>query len=65
MRAVRFAIDDERAGAADAFAAIVRERDRLFALERELVVHDVEHLEQRHVRVQVFRLIINKLARLV
>src|SRR5690606_27097466 len=39
----------ERAHAADALAAIVIERDRLFAALDELLVEDVEHLEERSV----------------
>jgi hypothetical protein len=43
-RAVRDAVDRERAGAADALAAVVIKGDGLVALAREFVVHDVEHL---------------------
>ena len=57
VRAVRFAIDDARAGPADAFAAIVIEGNRLLAVVRELFVHDVEHFEERHVFVQLGRLV--------
>jgi hypothetical protein len=49
-RAVRLAVDRAGAGAADALAAVVRERDRLLALLGQAVVHDVEELEERHVR---------------
>ncbi len=38
------------AHAADPLAAIVIEGDRLLALLDEPLVHDVEHLEKRHVR---------------
>ena len=50
QRSVGDAVDHESAGAADAFAAIVVERDRLFALFDQLLVENVEHLEERHVR---------------
>ena len=48
---VRHAVDHHPARAADALAAVVVERDRLLAVEREPLVHDVEHLEERHVGV--------------
>jgi hypothetical protein len=38
----------------------VRERDRFLALRRELVVHHVEHLEERHVRAEILRRVIDK-----
>ena len=40
------AIDHEAAHAADAFAAVVIERDRDFSTLGEPLVHDVEHLEK-------------------
>jgi hypothetical protein len=60
--AVRPAVDDDAARAADALAAVVVERDRVFALLREVLVHDVEHLEERHVRIDVVRLVADELA---
>ena len=47
--AVGDAVDHEAAHAADAFAAVVIEGDRLFALVDERLVEHVEHLEERHV----------------
>ena len=55
MRTMRLAVDDERAGAADAFAAVVVEGDGLLALHGELVVDHVQHLEKRHVGIDVGR----------
>jgi hypothetical protein len=43
---VRHAVDRERAGAADAFAAVVVKGDGLLAFASKVVVHDVEHLEE-------------------
>ena len=48
---VRHAVDHEAAHAADAFAAIVIESDRLLALGDQSLVDHVEHLEKRHVLV--------------
>ena len=39
--------------AADAFAAVVVERDGLLALFDEPLVHHVQHLQERHVRADV------------
>jgi hypothetical protein len=50
LRAVRVAVDDEAARAADALAAVVVEGDRVLALEDEFLVEGVEHLQERHVR---------------
>ena len=57
---VGLSVDHQRAGAADALAAIVGESDRFVALQGELVVQDVEHLQKRHVRIQVVRGIVDK-----
>ena len=46
---MRVAVDHHAAHAADAFAAIVVEGDRLLALLDQALVDDVEHLEERHV----------------
>ena len=51
QRAMRDAIDHEAAGAADALAAIVLERDGLFAFFDQLFVEHVQHFEERHVGV--------------
>ena len=56
-RAVGRAVDDHAAGAADAFAAVVVEGDRLLALADEALVDDVEHLQERHVRRDVGRVV--------
>src|SRR5262249_62122062 len=50
IRSVRNAVDDQAAHAADAFAAIGVEGDRIFALLDQPFVDDVEHLEKGHVR---------------
>lgn len=52
MRAMRFAVDDEGAGAADAFTAVVIERDGFLSLGGEVFVHDIQHFEERHVGVE-------------
>ena len=56
QRAVRHAVDHAAAHAADAFAAIVVEGDRLFALGDQVLVQHVEHFEERHVSADVRRL---------
>ena len=62
-RAVRPAVDDDAAGAADALAAVVVEGDRVLALLDQALVDDVEHLEERHVRADVGRLVGDEAAR--
>ena len=57
LRPVGDAVDHDAAHAADAFAAVVIEGDRLLALVHELFVQDVEHLQERHVRVGVVDLV--------
>ena len=47
LRAVRLAVDHQRAGAADALPAVVVEDDRLLALLDQPLVEDVEQLEER------------------
>ena len=54
---VRPPVDDEAAGPADALAAVVVEGDRVFALEGEGLVEDVEHLEKGHLGIDVGRLV--------
>ena len=58
---VGLAVDRERAGTADAFTTIVRKRDRRFALQGQLVVHNVEHLQEGHIRIQIFRWVVLEL----
>ena len=50
LGAVGVAVDDQAARAADALAAVVVEGDRVLAVEGELLVEGVEHLQERHVR---------------
>src|SRR5690606_21348926 len=57
LGAVRGAVDDQRAHAADALAAVVVERDGLLALRDELLVEDVKHLQKRGVRGDVVELV--------
>jgi hypothetical protein len=47
FRAVRHAVDLHGAHAADAFAAVMVEGDRLLAFGNEALVHDVHHFEER------------------
>ena len=49
LGSVRLPVDHEAARTADAFAAVVVERDRFLAVVHQPFVHDVEHLEERHV----------------
>ena len=58
MRAVRLAVDHQRAGAANALAAVVVKSDGFFALPGELVIDHIQHLEKRHVGVEVGRLVL-------
>src|SRR4051812_9324681 len=53
LRSVRLPVDHDPARAADAFAAVVLELDRLLAVDGQAVVDDVEHLEERHLRTDV------------
>jgi hypothetical protein len=59
------AIDHGAAAAADAFAAVVLEGDGFLALQDELLVDDIEHLEEGHVRGNVASLVFLELARCV
>src|SRR5439155_10316423 len=56
-RAVRLAVDDRSARAADPLAAVVVERDRILPPLDELLVQDVEHLQEGHVGGDALRLI--------
>ena len=64
QRAVRDAVDHESARSANALAAIVLERDRLFAFQDQALVHHVQHLQQRHVRIHVVRFVAHHASRL-
>ena len=57
LAAVRNAVDDQGARAADAFATIRIEGNRFLAARDELLIHHVEHLQERHVRDEVRRLV--------
>src|SRR5437899_8988443 len=57
-----FAIDRERARAANAFAAIGVKRDRLLAAIKQLFVENVEHFEKRRVRRDIADLVIDEFA---
>src|ERR1035438_6961727 len=50
---VRHAIDHETAHAADALAAIVVEGYRLFVLGDQTFIEYVEHLQERHLRIDI------------
>jgi hypothetical protein len=60
--AVGDAVDHEPAGAADPFAAVVLEGNRLLALLHQALVDHVEHLEERHMLVDALRLVTDDLA---
>ena len=64
-RAVRDAVDRERAVAADAFAAVRVELDRLDAIFCQVLVDDVDHLEERGFGGNVICLVVFELARAV
>jgi hypothetical protein len=49
LRAVRDAVDHQAARAADALTAVVVEGHRVVAVEDQLLVEHIEHLEERHV----------------
>ena len=57
--AVRLAVDHESAHAADAFAAIVIERDGIVALLDEPLIQHVQHFEKRHVLVHTGNFVAN------
>ena len=63
LRAVRHAVDHQRARPADPFAAIGIKFERLLAVLDQVLVHDIQHLEEGHVRQDVFRLIFDELSR--
>ena len=53
LGSVRLAVDHQPARAADAFTAVAVEGDGLVALVDESLVEHVEHLEERHVLVDL------------
>ena len=53
LPAVRNAVDDQRASAADAFATVGIERDRVLPAPDEVLVDQIQHFEKRHVRHDV------------
>src|SRR5262249_16596119 len=53
LGSVRHTIDHEAAHATDALAAIVVEGDRLFAFGDQTFVEHVEHLEKRHLGIDI------------
>src|SRR5438552_6627022 len=57
---VRFSVNGERAGSANALAAIGVERDWLLAASEQNFVQNVEHLEKRGVRRNVAHAVINE-----
>src|SRR4029077_3425938 len=59
---VWFAVDRERAGAANAFAAIGVERDRFLPASDQSLIENVEHFEKRRVRRNVAYFVIEELA---
>ena len=59
---MRYAIDHESAHPANSLAAIVVERDRLFAPIHQAFIQDIQHLQKRHVRIDVVGLIANRSA---
>jgi len=54
---VGLAVDHLAAGPADAFAAIAFEGDRFLVLGDQLVIHLVEHFQERHVGQYVMGLV--------
>jgi hypothetical protein len=54
---VRFAVDDEAAGAANAFTAVMIEDNGDATARRELLIDDIEHLEEGHMLRDVGRAI--------
>ena len=54
---VRHAVHHAAAHAANAFAAIVIERHRLFTLGQQILVQYVEHFQKRHVLADVGRFV--------
>ena len=59
---MRFAVDRERARSANSFAAIGIKSDRFLAAQQQVLVHDIEHFEDRCVWRNVGRLVIDELS---
>ena len=59
---VWFAIDRERAGAANTFAAIGVERDWFLSASDQSLIENVEHFEKRRVRRDVVHFVIDEFA---
>ena len=57
VRPVGDAVDHEAARATDALAAVAVEDDRVLAAADQVLVDHVQHLEERHVLVDVARLV--------
>src|ERR1043166_8779320 len=62
LSAVRDAVDDERARAADAFATIRIERYWFVTFRDQPLIHRVDHFEERHVRDNLRGFIFDDLA---
>jgi hypothetical protein len=62
---VRDAVDHAPARAADAFAAVRVERDRVLALADEIFVDDVQHFEKGHVSRDALRHVVHQAAGLI
>jgi hypothetical protein len=60
---VGVSVDDHAAGATDPLAAVVLERDGFAALLGESLVDDVEHLQERHVGVDIGDLVAFEISR--
>ena len=50
LGAVSLTVNHQTTHTANPFAAVVVEGDRLLAIVEQTLVHDVQHLEERHVR---------------
>src|SRR4029077_11783202 len=59
---VRFAVDRERAGAANPFAAIGVERDWFLSASDQSLIENVEHFEKRRVRRNIAYFVIDEFA---
>jgi 2-polyprenyl-6-hydroxyphenyl methylase/3-demethylubiquinone-9 3-methyltransferase len=55
QRSVRLAVDHEAARATDALTTVVIERDRFLALPHQIIVHNIEQLQKRHVLADIVR----------
>ena len=57
LMAVSDPVDHKAAGATDAFATIVLERDRILVLVDQILIENIEHLEKRHMVADIVELI--------